>query len=102
MIEKLGEIASKLWSVGKLVVPLWGMFEFVKWVFAGLIAAVKGWVIGRIDEVWGLVMAQLEVLRVDLAPPAAFLAFVGKANSVIPLSEMWSFPWSWASSGCVT
>ncbi|MEY4569097.1 MAG: hypothetical protein RLZZ398_536 [Verrucomicrobiota bacterium] len=91
MIETLREICGKLWNVGKLAVPGVALFSFIEWLFSALIEFVKNYVGSQIDLVWGKVLAQMEVLRVDLVPSGEFAGFIAKANVIVPLDEMWRF-----------
>ena len=91
MIETLREIAGKLWNVGKLAVPGVAVFSFITWLFSGLIEVVKNYISAQVDLVWGKILAQMEVLRVDLVPPPEFMSFIAKANVIVPLDEIWKY-----------
>ena len=87
----LADVAGKLWSVGRLLIPGVAIFELVSWGFSTLWSLLSNYVQSKIDLFWNLIKSQIDVLGVDLTPSGEFLGFLAKANSVVPLSEMWSY-----------
>lgn len=91
MIGYLKEIADKLWSIGKFLIPVYGMFELLRVLFSRLLGLLKDWVSEWIARIWGLVKEQMAALEVDLTPGPAFQSMIAKLNVVVPLEEMWFY-----------
>ena len=92
MTETLREIASKLWSLGKLVIPNVAIFTLLKELWDRWLSDILGgWLGGIVDDFKIQITARLAEMGVDLTPTGEFAAIVAKINFVIPLAEMWFY-----------
>ena len=86
---KLYEIGEKIFSLGKFLVPVFGILWFFKSVFVLITDLVAEWVQGWIDLFMGQLNTGLANLGVDLTPSTQVLSFIAKANVIVPLDEAW-------------
>ena len=86
---KLYEIGEKIFSLGKFLVPVFGILWFFKSVFVLITDLVSEWIQGWIDLFMGQLNTGLANLGVDLTPSTQVLSFIAKANVIVPLDEAW-------------
>ena len=77
MLSFFLDVGSKLWNIGKRLVPLYGIFEFLRWIFADYFRSLANRIIGSTKQ-------KLAELSVDIAVPAEYYAEI---NAVVPLYE---------------
>lgn len=95
IVAYLKEFAAKIYAIGKLLVPLWAIWEFIKALFSTVLSIVKDWFLEKVALVVQAVKEQAEVLGVDLTPTGEFATFIAKANVVVPLEEAWHYFLLW-------
>ena len=78
----LSDIGEKIWKVAKLIVPVFGVFEMLRWLVTSFWKGTVQWATNKIDAAMGS-------LSVDLALPVT--PWLQKINSVVPIEEAWHY-----------
>lgn len=86
---KLFEIGEKLVHNARYMIPAVGLFYLLRDLWIYFWNLLGEWLEGIIEDFLGKVLEAIGTLGIDLTPPPAFLAFIAKANSVVPLDEAW-------------
>ena len=87
----LGNIQEKIFQFAKLMVPGVGLFWMVKTLWQGFWNWLGDWFGGLVADLLAKINGQLAVLGVDLTPTSECAAFIGKANTIVPLDEAWRY-----------